>query len=127
MYMLMSDAEGRKKEASKTLQTTRQINVHGFITPAFCLGCAVLLCLVVCSTLLASFFFPSHLSLKHVQHTQHVCIYLSLVHVELDANNEQISLLLTIIHQCLIRVCEFLQLLADGIDCFLRCRVHRCL
>ena len=30
-----------------------------------CLGCAVLLCLV-CLTLLASFFFPSHLSLKHV-------------------------------------------------------------
>ena len=31
-----------------------------------CLGCAVLLCLVVCSTLLASFFLPSHLSLNHV-------------------------------------------------------------
>ena len=31
-----------------------------------CLGCAVLLCLVVCLTLLASFFLPSHLSLKHV-------------------------------------------------------------
>ena len=32
-----------------------------------CLGCAVLLCLVclfVCLTLLASFFLPSHLSLK---------------------------------------------------------------
>ena len=28
--------------------------------------CAVLLCLVVCLTLLASFFLPSHLSLKHV-------------------------------------------------------------
>ena len=26
-----------------------------------CLRCAVLLCLVVCSTLLASFFLPSHL------------------------------------------------------------------
>ena len=32
-----------------------------------CLGCAVLLCLV-CLTLLASFFLPSHLSLK-------TCIY----------------------------------------------------
>ena len=31
-----------------------------------CLGCAVLLCLVVCLTLLASFFLPSHISLKHV-------------------------------------------------------------
>ena len=30
-----------------------------------CLGCAVLLCLVVCSTL-HCFFLPSHLSLKHV-------------------------------------------------------------
>ena len=28
--------------------------------------CAVLLCLVVCLTLLASFFLPSHFSLKHV-------------------------------------------------------------
>ena len=33
---------------------------------------AVLLCLVVCLTLLASFFLPSHLSLKHV----HACIYM---------------------------------------------------
>ena len=30
-----------------------------------CLGCAVLLCLVICLTLLASFFLPSRLSLKH--------------------------------------------------------------
>ena len=29
-------------------------------------GCVMLLCLVVCLTLLASFFLPSHLSLKHV-------------------------------------------------------------
>ena len=35
----------------------------------YMLGCAVLLCLV-CLTLLASFFLPSHLSLKHV----HTCI-----------------------------------------------------
>ena len=34
-----------------------------------CLGCAVLLCLVVCLTLLASFFLPSHLSLQHVHCT----------------------------------------------------------
>ena len=31
-----------------------------------CLGCVVLLCLVACSTLLASYFLLSHLSLKHV-------------------------------------------------------------
>ena len=37
----------------------------------------VLCCLVVCLTLLASFFLPSHLPLKHV----HVCsIYCSTVH-----------------------------------------------
>ena len=39
-----------------------------FLTESDCLGCAVLLCLVVCLTLslLASFFLPSHLSIKHV-------------------------------------------------------------
>ena len=37
-----------------------------FLRKSNCLGCAVLLCLVVCLTLLASFFLPSHLSLKHV-------------------------------------------------------------
>ena len=36
-----------------------------FLRKSDCLGCAVLLCLV-CLTLLASFFLPSHLSLKHV-------------------------------------------------------------
>ena len=36
-----------------------------FLRKSDCLGCAVLLCLVVvCLTLLASFFFPSHLSLN---------------------------------------------------------------
>ena len=33
-----------------------------FLRKSDCLGCAVLLCLVVCLTLLASFFIPSHLS-----------------------------------------------------------------
>ena len=37
-----------------------------FLRKGDCLGCAVLLCLVVCLTLLASFFLPSHLSLKRV-------------------------------------------------------------
>ena len=35
------------------------------LTKSDCLGCAMLLCLVVCLTMLASFFLPSHLSLKH--------------------------------------------------------------
>ena len=33
-----------------------------FLWKRDCLGCAVLLCLVVCLTLLASFFLPCHLS-----------------------------------------------------------------
>ena len=33
-----------------------------FLWKSDCLVCAVLLCLVVCTTLLASFFLPSHLS-----------------------------------------------------------------
>ena len=36
-----------------------------FLRKSDCLGCIVLLCLV-CLTLFASFFLPSHLSLKHV-------------------------------------------------------------
>ena len=50
-----------------------------------CLGYPVLLRLVVCLTLLASFFLPYHLSLKHVHvylymhvhvHVQCTCIYI---------------------------------------------------
>ena len=36
-----------------------------FLWKSDCLGCAVLLCLVVCLTLLTSFSLPSHLSIKH--------------------------------------------------------------
>ena len=46
-----------------------------------CPGCAVLLCLVVCLTLLASFFLPSHLSLK-------TCIY---IHVHYNNYYERSS------------------------------------
>ena len=46
-----------------TVIKERPWNVHGQI---HVLGCAVLPCFVVCLTLLASFFLPSHLSLKHV-------------------------------------------------------------
>ena len=48
-----------------------------FLRKSDCLGHAVLLCLVVCLTLLASFFLPSHLSLKHVhKHLSHTeCLY----------------------------------------------------
>ena len=49
-----------------------------FLRKSDYLGCAVLLCLVVCLTLLASFFLPSHLSLKHV----HVCMHAYIVHRE---------------------------------------------
>ena len=47
-----------------------------FLRKSDCLGCAVLLCLVVCLTLLASFFLPSHLSLKHV-YIQNCFVYLT--------------------------------------------------
>ena len=40
-----------------------------------CIGCAVLLCLVVCLTLLASFFLPSRLSLKHVYIIQGIYMF----------------------------------------------------
>ena len=43
-----------------------------FLRKSDCLWCAVLLCFVICLTLLASFFLPSHLSLKHVQCTLYV-------------------------------------------------------
>ena len=39
-----------------------------FLRKIDCLGCAVLLCLVVCLTLLASFFLSSHLSLNMYIH-----------------------------------------------------------
>ena len=42
------------------------IHFHVHVQKSDCLGCAVLLCLVVCFTLLSSSFLPSHHSLKHV-------------------------------------------------------------
>ena len=63
--------EGRKKQARPYKQ--QRIHVHD------CLGCAVLPCLVVCLTLLASFFLPSHLSLKHVCTSK--CIHVVQVNV----------------------------------------------
>ena len=45
-------------------------------------GCAVLLCLGVCLTLLASFFLPSHLSLKHVCYCAPCIVYYVLVEAE---------------------------------------------
>ena len=47
-----------------------------------CLGCAVLLCLVVCLALLASFFLPSHLSLKMYN-------YIVIVHIIIVAEPRQ--------------------------------------
>ena len=48
-----------------------------FLKKSDCLGCVVLLCFVVCLTMLASFFLPSHLSLKHVHVHVHTCRGLS--------------------------------------------------
>ena len=54
----------RKEERRKVIQTTRQTTHPRQSCKSDCLGCAVLLCLIVCLTLLASFFLPSHLSLS---------------------------------------------------------------
>ena len=43
--------------------------LNGFYVYMYCLGCAVLLCFVVCVALLASFFLPSHLSCMLLYHT----------------------------------------------------------
>ena len=60
-----------------------------FLRKSDCLGCVVLLCLVVCLTLLASFFLPSHLSLTCVASFLHekfplalLCIYLYVLDVD---------------------------------------------
>ena len=59
------------------------VNVHVqctcqliFLRKSDCLGCAALLCLVVCLILLAFFFLPSHLSLKHVYIHVRLCKHL---------------------------------------------------
>ena len=44
-------------------------------------GCAVLLSLVVCLILLASFFLPSHLSLKHVYNYSIIVYVLHIIHI----------------------------------------------
>ena len=59
----------RKLEIGMNMSHPRQLI---FLRKSDCLGCAVLLCLVVCLTLLASFFLPSHLPLKHVHTYIHV-------------------------------------------------------
>ena len=59
-----------------------------------CLGCAVLL--VVCLTLLASFFLPSHLSLKHVynhvNNRGYMYMYVLYMYIR--------TTILTIMHDC---------------------------
>ena len=78
VHVLMRDEkEGRKKQAKSNKQQGRAIYMYMYqgssvglvnsrCTAVHVHGCAVLLCLVVYLTLLASFFLPSHLSLKHV-------------------------------------------------------------
>ena len=53
-----------------------------FLRKSGCLGCAVLLCLVVCLNLLASFILPSHLSLKHLYTLRYIHTYIhTYIHV----------------------------------------------
>ena len=61
-----------QEQTSTVAHSTRRMPRYIY-TCDCCLGCAVLLCLVVCLTLLASFFLPSLLSLKHV-HVHCTCI-----------------------------------------------------
>ena len=49
--------------ANSGLNTLSYLALYMYIH-IYMLGCAVLLCLVVCLTLLASFLLPSHISLK---------------------------------------------------------------
>ena len=46
-----------------------------FLGQSDCLGCAVLLCLVVCLTLLASFFFPYYIIIHGNEATYNSCVY----------------------------------------------------
>ena len=74
-------------------------------------GCAVLLCLVVCLTLLASFFFPSHLSLKHVRGCIHVCKHTCIIH------NYMYTYAYIHVHVCTyVHVCVHM--------CMVQCMVH---
>ena len=52
-----------------------------FLRKSDCLRCAVLLCFVVYLTLLASFFLPSHLSLKHVYTYMHTYVIRTCIHM----------------------------------------------
>ena len=48
-----------------------------FLSKSDCLGCAVLLCLVFCLTLLASFFLPSSSLINmYTSYMAHVCMYM---------------------------------------------------
>ena len=62
IHMLMRDAEGRKKEASKAIQTTQSKATQ------YTQGSHMYMCCVAlpCLTLLASFFLPSHISFKNM-------------------------------------------------------------
>ena len=54
-----------EKSRKKSMQNISVVLVETAII-VYMLGCAVLLCLVVCLTLLASFFLPSPSLIKHV-------------------------------------------------------------
>ena len=81
-----------------------------FLRKSDCLGCAMLLCLVVCLTLLASFFLPSFSSLIKT------CIYMSLY------NNSTEFLYCSFIEKCVVfpyrEIRECLKLDPDHKVCF---------
>ena len=72
-----------------------------FLRKNDCLGCAVLLCLVclfVCLTLLASFFLPSHLSLKHIKLYVHVMQKVQYIACDNKVSNAELVWLCMYVH-----------------------------
>ena len=66
---VMAQLRGLPRNTAAQARVSRNLahlSTRVFLRKSDCLGCAVLLCLIVCLTLFASFFLPSHLSLKHV-------------------------------------------------------------
>ena len=65
-----------------------------------CLGCAVLLCLVVCLTLLAPFFLPSHLTLKHA----HVHIHAKTIQMQQRPVMKEVNMQYLITSTCTVHI-----------------------
>ena len=62
-----SDSEYNKSEEGKNINEYKmKMYVYTCLIKSDCLGCVCCFALFVCLTLLASFYHPSHLSLKYI-------------------------------------------------------------